>query len=79
MKSYNGLAASPCKRRPGRVIASPSCLGIIGTYARFVAGFYLSLGILWALLIAALLLVVGSRGLTGPSCSIQAPASNTRM
>jgi Na+/H+-dicarboxylate symporter len=38
-------------------------IGIIGTYARFVAGFYLSLGILWALLIAALLLVVGSRGL----------------
>ena len=38
-------------------------IGIVGTYARFVAGFYLSLGILWALLIAALVLIVGRRGL----------------
>ncbi len=38
-------------------------IGIVGTYARFVAGFYLSLGILWALLIAALVSIVGLRGL----------------
>jgi Na+/H+-dicarboxylate symporter len=37
-------------------------MGIVGTYARFVAGFYLSLGILWVLLVGALALVVGSRG-----------------
>ena len=37
-------------------------IGIVGTYARFVGGFYLSLGILWTLLIVALVLVVGSRG-----------------
>jgi Na+/H+-dicarboxylate symporter len=47
-------------------LASSICvhgIGIVGTYMRFVAGFYLSLGILWAVLIAALVLVVGSRGL----------------
>ncbi len=38
-------------------------MGIVGTYARFVAGFYLSLGILWALLAGALAIVVGLRGL----------------
>lgn len=38
-------------------------IGIVGTYARFVGGFYLSLGILWALLIAALVWIVGRRGL----------------
>lgn len=38
-------------------------IGIVGTYARFVGGFYLSLGILWALLIAALVLIIGRRGL----------------
>ena len=38
-------------------------IGIVGTYTRFVAGFYLSLGILWALLIAALVSIVGVRGL----------------
>ncbi|HEY2623590.1 MAG TPA: dicarboxylate/amino acid:cation symporter, partial [Dyella sp.] len=46
-------------------LASSICLhgiGIVGTYARFVAGFYLSLGILWAVLIAALVFIVGSRG-----------------
>jgi Na+/H+-dicarboxylate symporter len=46
-------------------LASSICLhgiAIVGTYARFVAGFYLSLGILWSLLIAALLLVIGSSG-----------------
>ena len=37
-------------------------IGIVSVYARFVAGFYLSLGILWALLITALVLMVGSRG-----------------
>jgi Na+/H+-dicarboxylate symporter len=47
-------------------LASSICIhgiGIVGTYARFVAGFYLSLGLLWCVLIAALLLIVGSRGL----------------
>lgn len=38
-------------------------IGIVGTYAWFVAGFYLSLGILLALLIAALVCIVGRRGL----------------
>lgn len=38
-------------------------IGIVGTYVRFVAGFYLSLGILWALLIAALVFIVGPRAL----------------
>lgn len=45
-------------------LASSICLhgiGIIGTYARFVAGFYLSLVILWVLLLAALSLIIGSR------------------
>jgi Na+/H+-dicarboxylate symporter len=36
-------------------------IGMVGTYARFVGGFYLSLAILWALLIAALVLIVGPR------------------
>jgi Na+/H+-dicarboxylate symporter len=47
-------------------LASSICvhgIGIVATYAWFVAGFYLSLGILWGLLIAALLWIVGSRGL----------------
>jgi Na+/H+-dicarboxylate symporter len=38
-------------------------IGMLGTYAGFVGGFYLSLLILWALLVAALLLIVGRRGL----------------
>jgi Na+/H+-dicarboxylate symporter len=38
-------------------------IGIVGTYARFVGGFYLSLGILWALLTAALVFIIGPRGL----------------
>ena len=38
-------------------------IGIVGTYARLVAGFYLSLGILWLLLISALAFIVGRRGL----------------
>jgi Na+/H+-dicarboxylate symporter len=36
-------------------------IGILGTYARFVGGFYLALGVLWTVLIAALLLIVGAR------------------
>ncbi|MDO9246392.1 MAG: dicarboxylate/amino acid:cation symporter [Phenylobacterium sp.] len=38
-------------------------LEILGTYAAFVGGFYLSLGILWALLVAVLILIVGPRGM----------------
>ncbi|BDU20020.1 dicarboxylate/amino acid:cation symporter [Dyella sp. GSA-30] len=38
-------------------------IGMVGTYARFVGGFYVSLAILWALLIAALVLIVGPRSL----------------
>ena len=36
-------------------------IGILGTYARFVGGLYLGLGVLWAVLIAAVLLIVGTR------------------
>ena len=36
-------------------------IGMVGTYARFVGGFYLSLALLWALLIAALVFIVGPR------------------
>jgi Na+/H+-dicarboxylate symporter len=39
-------------------------LGVLATYAKFVGGFYLSLALLWALLIAALVLIVGPRGLS---------------
>ncbi len=39
-------------------------ISIIGTYAKFVGGFYLSLGVLWTLLSVALVLAVGRRGLT---------------
>src|SRR5450432_901636 len=38
-------------------------IGIVATYAKFVGGFYLALGVLWAILIGALLLVVGRPGL----------------
>ena len=38
-------------------------LDILGAYAAFVSGFYLSLGLLWALLIAAVVLVVGPRAI----------------
>lgn len=47
-------------------LASSICLhgiGIMGTYARFVAGFYLSLGLLWLILLAALSLIIGKRSL----------------
>jgi Na+/H+-dicarboxylate symporter len=38
-------------------------LSILLTYAKFVGGFYLSLGLLWALLIGAAVLIVGPRAL----------------
>jgi Na+/H+-dicarboxylate symporter len=38
-------------------------LDVLGTYAKFVGGFYLSLGILWALLIAVAILIVGKRAI----------------
>jgi len=38
-------------------------ISILATYAKFVGGFYLSLGLLWALLITVLVIVVGRRGL----------------
>jgi Na+/H+-dicarboxylate symporter len=38
-------------------------LEVLGTYAKFVGGFYLSLGLLWALLIAVVVLIVGRRAL----------------
>jgi Na+/H+-dicarboxylate symporter len=38
-------------------------LGVLVTYGKFVAGFYLSLGILWALLIVAVVVIVGPRAL----------------
>jgi Na+/H+-dicarboxylate symporter len=38
-------------------------IGVMATYAKFVGGFYLSLGLLWALLIAAVLLIAGPRAL----------------
>ena len=47
-------------------LASSICvhgIGIVGTYARFVGGFYLSLGILWVLLATALVVTVGQHGL----------------
>ncbi|MET0272443.1 MAG: dicarboxylate/amino acid:cation symporter [Phenylobacterium sp.] len=38
-------------------------VGVLATYAKFVGGFYLSLGLLWGLLIGALVVIVGMRGL----------------
>lgn len=38
-------------------------VGVLATYAKFVGGFYLSLGLLWGLLITALVVIVGRRGL----------------
>jgi Na+/H+-dicarboxylate symporter len=38
-------------------------LEVLVTYAKFVGGFYLSLGILWALLVAVAVLIVGRRSL----------------
>ena len=48
-------------------------LDALATYARFVGGFYLSLALLWMLLVAALLAVVGRRGL-GLVAAIRGPA-----
>ncbi|WP_109126530.1 dicarboxylate/amino acid:cation symporter [Dyella sp. C11] len=47
-------------------LASSICLhgvGIVGTYGRFVAGFYLGLAVLWVILFGALSLIIGSRSL----------------
>ncbi|WP_372782226.1 dicarboxylate/amino acid:cation symporter [Phenylobacterium sp.] len=38
-------------------------IGVLATYAKFVGGFYLSLALLWTLLIAVVVLVVGPRAL----------------
>jgi len=38
-------------------------IDVLGTFAAFIGGFYLSLGILWALLITAAVLIVGPRAL----------------
>ncbi|THD58991.1 dicarboxylate/amino acid:cation symporter [Phenylobacterium sp.] len=38
-------------------------IGVLATYAKFVGGFYVSMLLLWALLIAVLLLIVGPRAL----------------
>jgi len=38
-------------------------LDVLATYAKFVGGFYLSLGILWALLIGVAVLIVGKRAI----------------
>jgi len=39
-------------------------LDVLATYARFVGGFYLSLALLWALLIGVLALIVGPRAMS---------------
>ncbi len=38
-------------------------LGVLGTFAEFVGGFYLSLGLLWLVLLAAALVLIGPRAL----------------
>jgi Na+/H+-dicarboxylate symporter len=38
-------------------------IAILATYAKFVGGFYLALGLLWALLVAVVVLIVGRRAL----------------
>jgi Na+/H+-dicarboxylate symporter len=38
-------------------------IGVLATYAKFVGGFYLSLALLWGLLIAVVVLIVGPRAL----------------
>jgi len=48
-------------------------LDVLATYARFVGGFYLSLALLWGLLIAALVLIVGPRALK-LAAAIRSPA-----
>jgi Na+/H+-dicarboxylate symporter len=59
-------------------LASSICIygiGILGAYTRYVAGFYLSLGILWALLIAALAFATASSEAAYPSLLEQLAAS----
>jgi len=57
-------------------------LGVLADYAKFVLGFYASLGVLWGLLIAAILLVVGARAtkllgaIRGPALLAFATASS---
>jgi Na+/H+-dicarboxylate symporter len=48
-------------------------LDVLVTYARFVGGFYLSLALLWALLIGVLVVIVGRRGLK-LAAAIRSPA-----
>ncbi|UTP39244.1 dicarboxylate/amino acid:cation symporter [Phenylobacterium sp. LH3H17] len=48
-------------------------LSVLADYAKFVLGFYASLGVLWGLLIAAMLLVVGARA-TKLLAAIRSPA-----
>ena len=48
-------------------------LGVLIDYAKFVLGFYASLGVLWALLCAALILIVGKRAVKLLS-AIRSPA-----
>ncbi|MFL5295306.1 MAG: dicarboxylate/amino acid:cation symporter [Phenylobacterium sp.] len=48
-------------------------IAVLITYAKFVLGFYLSLGLLWALLVAVLVLIVGARALK-LVMAIRAPA-----
>src|SRR5258705_10984328 len=38
-------------------------IGVLATYAKFVGGFYVSLAVLWTLLIGVVVLVVGRRAL----------------
>jgi Na+/H+-dicarboxylate symporter len=57
-------------------------IGVLATYAKFVGGFYLSLGLLWALLIGVLVLIVGPRalklimGIRGPALLAFSTASS---
>ena len=48
-------------------------VGVLATYAKFVGGFYLSLGVLWAVLFAACFVVIGARA-TGLYKAIWPPA-----
>ena len=45
-------------------IVATKGLDILGAYAKFIVGFYASLGILWVLLLGALVLFVGRRALS---------------
>ena len=57
-------------------------IGVLATYAKFVLGFYLSLGLLWALLIVAVVVFVGPRalkliaGIRGPALLAFSTASS---